>query len=458
MIILNAPGFFGMTWSLIKNFIDPQTAKRIQLFSNKEQGLKALQELIDVDEIPKDYGGNNKSVADAFLQEANDPSLLRQEIELIHVKRKGKGRSKQEWSIKQGEYMELACYTRSVSGARITVQINGVTSSFVNCQVDCSTEPPKAAHRVITSRIKGPSTISLLLEDLDNVDKKHSKLSRGYFLIVGDVRRPLASMKTVDMTKKPMKKRKLRGSMDVANIPKTPIDYWNLDESERFKSLRGASVEEMMKLLTNPHVCLDTPGYPGCLTKHQLNECEKFLTDMPESIQDHIYSFRDVEDPAYTICRWVRATKWDAGAILQRCQENQPRFEQAKNDQFYPDVSQALGAPFPVFLTQYPMLPIGRARNGCPVNYFLAGKIHPEGVLALTTVENVEGYFWWGYMHQMKQDIRQTLDKNPDYVRCEGINIIDLKGLSRAALSSETMEVIKLSSKISDYFPEVSWS
>ena len=51
MLILNAPSFFGMAWKVIKNFIDPQTARRIQLFSSKEQGLKALQELVDIDQM-----------------------------------------------------------------------------------------------------------------------------------------------------------------------------------------------------------------------------------------------------------------------------------------------------------------------------------------------------------------------------------------------------------------------
>ena len=52
MIILNAPGFFSFAWGIIKKFIDPQTARRIKLVSGKEAGLKALQEIIDIEEIP----------------------------------------------------------------------------------------------------------------------------------------------------------------------------------------------------------------------------------------------------------------------------------------------------------------------------------------------------------------------------------------------------------------------
>jgi hypothetical protein len=164
---------------------------------------------------------------------------------------------------------------------------------------------------------------------------------------------------------------------------------------------------------------------------------------------------RDVEEEPYTICRWLRATKFDADKILKRCEENQPMFEIAKEHDFYPNVSQAIGAPFSVFLSQYPFLQIGSAKNGCPINYFQIGKIHPEGIMACTTQEKLAGYFWWSFMHKMKQEIRKAQARHPDFVRLEGINILDLEGLNSSALSQETMDVIQLASKISDFFPEV---
>jgi hypothetical protein len=176
---------------------------------------------------------------------------------------------------------------------------------------------------------------------------------------------------------------------------------------------------------------------------------------MDHGICEQVYSFRDIEEEPYTICRWLRATKFEASAILQRLQDNQARFEAARDQEFFPNVSQAIGAPFSVFLSQFPFLPVGRGKNGCPVNYFQAGRINPEGILSLTTPERLEGYFWWSFMWKFKEEIRkaQVLDEN--FVRVEGINIIDLYGLSSEAMSSETIEIIKLSSKISDFFPEV---
>jgi hypothetical protein len=174
------------------------------------------------------------------------------------------------------------------------------------------------------------------------------------------------------------------------------------------------------------------------------------------SLSEQVYSFRDIEEEPYTICRWLRATKFDAAKILQRLTDNQELFNEAKDNEFYPHIESAIGAPLSVFLSQYPFLAVGRGKNGCPVNYFLAGKINPEGILCMTTVERLRSYFWYTFMWKFKSEIRQAKEADPDFVRVEGINIVDLTGLSASAMTSETMEVIKAASKISDFFPEVS--
>ena len=190
MLILNAPSFFGMAWGLIKKFIDPQTAARIKVFSSREQGLKALRDLIEIDQIPEDYGGMNKSIADAFLEEANDPHLVSQEIELIYVRRRGKAISKKVWDVQQGEYMEVRCYTRSCSAASIKVLVDGDVLNYVE-QAGCDFRDgqPKAACHILAPKIRGPCTVSLDVQDVDNALRQHSGQSRGYFLCVGDLRR-----------------------------------------------------------------------------------------------------------------------------------------------------------------------------------------------------------------------------------------------------------------------------
>ena len=199
-------------------------------------------------------------------------------------------------------------------------------------------------------------------------------------------------------------------------------------------------------------------SFPPFLISKYLTQ-QKFLkgiNDLPPAVAEQVYSLRDIEDEPYTICRWLRATKFNADEILTRLSENQYLFEEAKEHDFYgPNIEDHLGCPFSVFLSQYPFLAVGRGKNGSPVNYFLAGKINPEGILALCTIEQLKSYFWFSFMYKFKDEMRATQLSNPDFCRCEGINVLDLSGLSASALTSETMEVIKLASKVSDFFPEV---
>eukprot|EP00532_Pseudo-nitzschia_australis_P004986 CAMPEP_0168202500 /NCGR_PEP_ID=MMETSP0139_2-20121125/24308_1 /TAXON_ID=44445 /ORGANISM="Pseudo-nitzschia australis, Strain 10249 10 AB" /LENGTH=719 /DNA_ID=CAMNT_0008128197 /DNA_START=164 /DNA_END=2323 /DNA_ORIENTATION=- len=236
------------------------------------------------------------------------------------------------------------------------------------------------------------------------------------------------------------------------------------EPSLRFKRIRSRSTEELTTDLqqfpTPPAVedVIGMAGYPGTLTVEELEECQKFLrglNELPPAVAEQVYSLRDIEDQPYTICRWLRATKFDADAILTRLAENQFLFEQAKAHNFYgPDIEDHLGCPLSVFLSQYPFLSVGRGRNGSPINYFLAGKINPEGIMALCTIEQLTCYFWFSFMYKMKDEMRITQQMNEDFCRCEGINVLDLSGLSASALTSETMEVIKIASKVSDFFPE----
>jgi hypothetical protein len=209
MLIINAPGFFSLFWGLIKKFIDPRTAQRIQVFSNTEKGLAALRQLVPVEEIPVDYGGTFKSVRQAFLEEAADPLLKKQDIELLQVKRKGKTSAKTEWTLEANEYMEIRVYTRSVSTATVTVEFNGdvyaqqtAKCKWENCSSSgggggtptnggstsgSATPFPKC--NVIVEALHGPGTVRVDILDLDNADKKvGAAASRGYFLLVCDIK------------------------------------------------------------------------------------------------------------------------------------------------------------------------------------------------------------------------------------------------------------------------------
>ncbi|CAB9522156.1 Phosphatidylinositol/phosphatidylcholine transfer protein [Seminavis robusta] len=229
----------------------------------------------------------------------------------------------------------------------------------------------------------------------------------------------------------------------------------------------NATIEQLLQELQNPS--FKSPktgqsGYPGGFTPEQLEQVEIFLRGLEEAkktnpgIYEQVYSYLDVEDMPMTISRCIRATKFNAQEMLDRLIANQEQFDHAKSKQFYPNVDEAIGAPFSVFLSQYPFVGLGRSNQSLPVNYFQAGKINPEGIMALTTVDQLEGYYWWSFMYKFKRELREARlhapDKTPSYGLCEAVTIIDLQGLSASALSSDTMDVIKLSSKIADFYPE----
>ena len=198
MLIINAPGFFSIFWGLIKKFIDPRTAQRIQVFSNTEKGMAALRKLVDNEEIPIDYGGGNKSIKQAFMEEAADPLLKRQEIELLQVKRKGKGEMSKDLMLAQDEYMEVRVYTRSVSSANVMVEFNGdmCATARASCSWYASADSTGSASRtplpnctVVIEELHGPGSVKIKIEDLDDADKKsNSGSSRGYFLLVCDIK------------------------------------------------------------------------------------------------------------------------------------------------------------------------------------------------------------------------------------------------------------------------------
>ena len=208
MLVFNAPSFFTFSWKLIRNFIDARTASRIQLFSSNEKGQKALEKLVDKEtEIPSDYGGGNISLREAFLNECSDSNIVRQEIELLHCRRRGKKAIKNTWSLKADENIEITIYTRSVGKASVHVNLNG--SNIKSVEAQCSfaeesgTSTPKPNKTTVMTSLAGPGEVLIEVKDLDTpISKAHFHCSRGYFLVVGDVKKIIRnrSQKSVSMS------------------------------------------------------------------------------------------------------------------------------------------------------------------------------------------------------------------------------------------------------------------
>ena len=192
MLVLNAPGFFSMFWGIIKKFIDPRTAQRIQVFSNEQKGLAALEQLVEKKQIPEDYGGTNKSISQALLERTGgtgNNSIKRQERKLCHFKHKKKPNECGTYVLGAGEKMTITLYTRSASSAYFTVTINNKVAAsnvLVSAKIEDGSVPLPKSTRIATN-IAGPGTVEVTGHDNDDASKQHNGCSKGYFLLVGDV-------------------------------------------------------------------------------------------------------------------------------------------------------------------------------------------------------------------------------------------------------------------------------
>merc|ERR1712113_605988 len=58
MYMINAPWTFSTGWSIIKHFVHPITQKKIEVISHSH--IDSMKKRIDLDQIPKKYGGKGK--------------------------------------------------------------------------------------------------------------------------------------------------------------------------------------------------------------------------------------------------------------------------------------------------------------------------------------------------------------------------------------------------------------
>lgn len=57
VIVVNAPLMARIMWSMVRPWVDPNTAKKVRILGGGAESLKGLQEFIDDDNIPIYYGG-----------------------------------------------------------------------------------------------------------------------------------------------------------------------------------------------------------------------------------------------------------------------------------------------------------------------------------------------------------------------------------------------------------------
>jgi CRAL/TRIO domain len=215
----------------------------------------------------------------------------------------------------------------------------------------------------------------------------------------------------------------------------------------------------LRKHLEEPRVKVEQRGYPGDLTDMELDACLKLRRILREkedpSYQAIINALAPVEEEPYALCRSLRARDFKVEDTMKMLEESVVHWKEMEENDFYPTIEDAVVCPGSVFLTQYPYLFSGKAKNGCPISYQMMGRIRAEGIECVTALDRVKCYAVHSVMHQFKKEVAIAQADDPDIVRCECVTVIDLKGLDSSQLNKKTLATLGSMAAYMGCFPEL---
>ncbi len=172
-------------------------------------------------------------------------------------------------------------------------------------------------------------------------------------------------------------------------------------------------------------------------------------------MKNTVYSFTKVEGDAYTLTRWLRARKYDINDTIQMVNEATAERVTPSKMNYYPDPVKALGVDVSTFISLYPQLYSGFAKNGCPVFYSKPGVLNIDGIECVTTLDGIINFHWHVMQHDYAKRLLNYKAENPSFVRFECVSILDLDQLTMSQLGSRTLEIIKKQATIDSLcFPE----
>jgi hypothetical protein len=179
MLIINAPAFFSATWRIIKAWIDPRTASKIEVISNKAAGEKRLLELVAEDQLPSDYGGKGpdteKTMRDCYTGKADEV-----QTRMMYLR----GHSSETIELKEGEAIEIVVYTRSTAGAKFCLTNTETKQDLTTGTEVKHTGTGEDVHElpthisITTEKIQGPVKLKI------KADSHAGRFSRNDYLLV----------------------------------------------------------------------------------------------------------------------------------------------------------------------------------------------------------------------------------------------------------------------------------
>lgn len=209
--------------------------------------------------------------------------------------------------------------------------------------------------------------------------------------------------------------------------------------------------------LQEPQIRVEERGYPGNLTAEELEACLDFRQVLKEDTakREMVECFLPpgIEEEPYALCRFLRGRKFQTQDTVEMVEEAMPAWTHFKQHDFYPTIEQAVGVPGSVLLTQYPYLFSGNARNGCPLNYQMIGRVKMEGVECITELDRLANYVMHSIVYQFTRQVKIAQQQDSSrLVRCECIAVIDLKGLDTSQLNTTTLAALKNVSKATGWY------
>ena len=180
MLIINAPTFFAATWRIIKGWLDPRTAAKIEVISSRSASEKRLAEIANLDQLPSDYGGTGPSTDDILAKSFDGDGTNKTETKMLYVR----GHGSEVVTVPAGFELLVTVHTRSTAGGNFSLH-NADSKDTLHAPVlvkhngtDDPSERPTHVNLNEHNKISGPIKVKV------KVDSNAGRFSTQNFLMV----------------------------------------------------------------------------------------------------------------------------------------------------------------------------------------------------------------------------------------------------------------------------------